>query len=347
MDQDDAGKVLLDDARSVHTMVQDDGAFHIRAAKDKFAEKEADFRQMTDSALSVYPHNPNIVAEDVKTYYAFLKKLKFAFIQQNAKDKYMKAILGDEQPLITPEDNRELKRTNEKRKAALKEDKDNLHATFNSIAERSAAVSASYAETLANAEEARQAAQDILDAQLELSRLRAAHPAPRLTIHSATSFLDAQVDTMQALEDQRVEAQRRTVEAKDALKGAQRELERLRAERNDKEAKVAELARQQGDTRLVGLSDWYALQLAQYRAMLGIISAQAASDNEIQVEFARDGGGSVVLSLVFEPGQRRLAEARLLDSDIDIENLAAECVQSNDVLGIVTGLRQRLQHPLR
>ncbi|EJD43034.1 hypothetical protein AURDEDRAFT_89292 [Auricularia subglabra TFB-10046 SS5] len=277
---------------------------------------------------------------------AFLRKLKFAYLQHNAKDKYIKAILKDAPPDISAEDNRELKRENERRKAMLKEKKDQLQVQFQAIAERSAVADEKYEKSLARAELARQAAQDILDAQLELSRLRAAHPAPRLTIPTATAFLDAQVETMQKLEDQRVEAQRRAAEAKDALKGAERDLERLRGEREQQEAKLVELVRQQDDARLGGLSEWYAMYLAHYRAMLGILNARAVSENEIQVEYAKEGGGSVTLSLVFTPGQRRLADARLLDSDIDIENLAAECVQSNDVVGMVTGLRQRLLRTL-
>lgn len=53
-------------------------------------------------------------------YQSFLRKLKFQFFEQHAKDKYIKIIVNDDAPLITVDDNEELKASNDKKKAALK-----------------------------------------------------------------------------------------------------------------------------------------------------------------------------------------------------------------------------------
>lgn len=61
----------------------------------------------------------------MKTY---LRKLKFQYLEQNAKDKYVKSIVSDidDAPFVTAEDNRELATLNEEKKAKLKVAKDAL-----------------------------------------------------------------------------------------------------------------------------------------------------------------------------------------------------------------------------
>lgn len=53
---------------------------------------------------------------------SFLRKLKFQYLEQNAKDKYVKSIVSDidDAPIVTAEDNKELAAVNEEKKAKLK-----------------------------------------------------------------------------------------------------------------------------------------------------------------------------------------------------------------------------------
>ena len=55
-----------------------------------------------------------------------MRTLKFQYLEQNAKDKYIKTIVDDEAPLITLEDNESLRESNENRKAQLKAAKERL-----------------------------------------------------------------------------------------------------------------------------------------------------------------------------------------------------------------------------
>lgn len=59
---------------------------------------------------------------------SFLRKLKFNYIEQNAKDKYIKTIVNDEAEIITIDDNEALRQENVSRKASLKEAKNRLAA---------------------------------------------------------------------------------------------------------------------------------------------------------------------------------------------------------------------------
>lgn len=55
-----------------------------------------------------------------------MRKLKFQYLEQKAKDQYIKTIVSDEAPNINADDNESIRAENEKNKAALKELKEHL-----------------------------------------------------------------------------------------------------------------------------------------------------------------------------------------------------------------------------
>ena len=116
---------------------------------------------------------------------------------------------------------------------------------------------ADYNKARALAQEAVALTSKILDARLTLTRLRQAHPHPRLTIPAANAQLDAQVEEMQALDDelQRVNAEVDAV--KEQVKAGARDVERLRVERAELEKTVSQGQKEVQDGRVVGLYDWY------------------------------------------------------------------------------------------
>jgi hypothetical protein len=52
--------------------------------------------------------------------------LKFQYLEQKAKDQYIKIIVSDDAPSITASDNKELQALNESKKSLLKEKKTRL-----------------------------------------------------------------------------------------------------------------------------------------------------------------------------------------------------------------------------
>ena len=99
--------------------------------------------------------------------------------------------------------------------------------------------------------------QSILDAKLALTRLRQAHPSPRLTIPVAEEQLSSQVDEMQMLEDESQRVNEEIARRKDSIKGGTVEMDRLRSEKADLEKKVARHKVDADDGRAVDLCDWY------------------------------------------------------------------------------------------
>ena len=115
---------------------------------------------------------------------------------------------------------------------------------------------ADYNKARALAQEAVALTSKILDARLTLTRLRQAHPHPRLTIPAANAQLDAQVEEMQKLDDELQGLNATIDEVKDRVKEGARDVERLRIERADAEklARAGEADVQDGRVR--GLYDW-------------------------------------------------------------------------------------------
>lgn len=74
-------------------------------------------------------------------------------------------------------------------------------------------------------------AQSIIDARLAITRLRQAHPQPRLTIPTAEEHLAAQITEMQELEDKLRDASDQVAGVRESVKEGSKEMERLSVER--------------------------------------------------------------------------------------------------------------------
>jgi hypothetical protein len=99
--------------------------------------------------------------------------------------------------------------------------------------------------------------QKIIDARLALTRLRHAHPQPRLTIPASEQRLADQVTEMQVLTDDIEQAAKKVQSVKGSVKSGTQEVERLRAERAEAEKAVKAARVNEDDGRLVPLYDQY------------------------------------------------------------------------------------------
>ena len=115
---------------------------------------------------------------------------------------------------------------------------------------------ADYLKAKGQTSEAVALTQSILDARLAITRLRQAHPSPRLTIPVAEERLSSQVVEMQMLEDESQRVNEEIARVKDAIKGATAEMDRLRSEKAELEKKVAMHKVEADDGRAVELCDW-------------------------------------------------------------------------------------------
>ncbi|KAF7422195.1 hypothetical protein PC9H_010350 [Pleurotus ostreatus] len=309
--------------------------------------------------------DPALVASDLAAQTAFLRKLKFAYLEQNAKDKYVKTIVSDidDAPIVTADDNKALFASNEKMKHQLKSAKESLYQTQKNIRELAPTVEQEYDKAQNLTMRASALSQKIIDARLDLIRLRQTHPHPRLTIPLADQKLVDQVAEMQTLNDELEEAQRQMHKVKERIRAGTSEAERLRMERAETEHAVRKIkdraaADAQNERLLVSLYDWYVYtsSLALHRSIHGLVAAESISDNELRLQYRIDSSPpfDLTIGLIFEPTTRKLASVAVSTHPEDAleglgfpENAMDEIigvnVQRNDPHNVVSAIVARVR----
>ena len=116
-----------------------------------------------------------------------------------------------------------------------------------------------YNYTKRSAERVAELAQQIIDARLALSRLRRAHPHPRLTVDKANDKLEEQIQQMQQFTDDIENAKESNKQLKRDMTDGEKRLEVLRTQRTELARTVKEKrVDSEDDGQLVPLYDWYA-----------------------------------------------------------------------------------------
>ncbi|KAG6900379.1 hypothetical protein C0993_011729 [Termitomyces sp. T159_Od127] len=297
--------------------------------------------------------DPGIVAADVVAQTSFLRKLKFQYLEQNAKDRYVKSIVSDidDAPIVTAEDNKQLLASNAQKKERLKVAKSSLAEMQEDIRALAPLVESDYQKVRGMETEATALAQQIIDARLALTRLRKTHPHPRLTIPLADQKLVNQVEEMQALTDEleAVNAQVQTV--KEQVKRSVLDLEALRAERAESE-KAVKGARLDDDARLVPLYSWYTASTHLHRSMANLQEAYAASENELRYTYGIDPlvegepPHQITITLIFAPDTGKLAAVQTKGLDelgVEIGDLVEAHLQAGDVQGVIAAILGRVR----
>ena len=103
--------------------------------KDKFqAQAQSDLTQtFSDSAMAQDPGNPTLVDEEISAQIEFFKKIKFKYLEQEAKETFLKLILADDPVQIDREDNQRLEHENNQSKHTLKHAKNELESLRNEV----------------------------------------------------------------------------------------------------------------------------------------------------------------------------------------------------------------------
>ncbi|KAF9458227.1 hypothetical protein BDZ94DRAFT_1271137 [Collybia nuda] len=294
--------------------------------------------------------DPEIVAADVVAQISFLRKLKFQYLEQNAKDKYVKSIVSDidDAPIVTAEDNKVLLASNAQKKEKLKVAKANLAETQQNIRTLAPMVEEDYRKVKEATEKATILAQKIIDARLALTRLRKLHPHPRLTVPLADQKLIDQVTEMQTLSDEVQSVNKEIQSVKNSLKASSLEVETLRSERAEAEKAVKASRIDEDDARLIPLYDWYTASLTLHRSIQGVHETHSASENELRLTYNIDSRRGkphrITITVIFDPDTRNLAAVQTLGLDeigVDVGDVIDAHVQVNDVHGLVAAILAR------
>ncbi|KAI0954121.1 hypothetical protein AcV7_007442 [Taiwanofungus camphoratus] len=292
--------------------------------------------------------DPAVVGVNVASQVAFLRRLKMQYLEQKAKDQYIKTIVSDDAPNINAEDNEMLRLSNEEKKMALKTAKARLTEKDGDIRKLAPLVEEDYNKAKALTQEASTLASKILDARLQLTRLRQAHPHPRLTVPSANAQLDSQVIDMQKLDDELQSLNEKVDHVKEKVKEGARDVERLKVERADMEKLVRAGKDEVEDARIIGLYDWFTASLALHRSLLSLESFRSPSENELHLIYSIPASSivnsrprQIHITLLFVPNTRQLADAQIEGLSQDVGDVVGAHVQANDVPGLIAAALAR------
>ncbi|KAB5591119.1 hypothetical protein CTheo_5444 [Ceratobasidium theobromae] len=232
------------------------------------------------SQLGVDLGNPLAIEEQVQIQKEYVAKLKFRYVEQSAKEDFIKALSS------APEDADMglLASETAAAKATLREAKVQLDATFAKHRELAEQISQEDARVARETEAAQILAKEIADMQLELARLRRDHPiADRVTQSQAEEILDNQVEQLRDLDQQLQSLSSQHTETRDALTVALTSFDKLRPEAAAKAREAAARAENGGRDMIEAEAQcaWHRSAIQLWRELFNLESVKAVSNNEL------------------------------------------------------------------
>ncbi|WVO12826.1 hypothetical protein L204_100434 [Cryptococcus depauperatus] len=321
--------------------------YNIHQNRDRFQERA--LRDVTtasnDSAMAFDPNNPVLVREEMNAQKDYFRRLKFAYLEQDAKRHFLASITGEEPQRVEPGENEERERINAEKKAVLKTAKHDIEEMRSTTIHLAGKNTEMYTKMTSQLSEAQALQKQIRDMELELARIKATYPPDnRMTANQANEILDAQIDEIQRLTDEREVTQAEADRTREDVARVAQEVQRLSRDREREEARAREVreGREAGDTRVDDACRWLTSSISFYRSLLGIRSVKAVSNEELHLEYDVPNG-SVVLVITFDALTKRFSSASLRGSNLDITEAAGVAEGSNDIPGLIADVLMRLR----
>ncbi|KAG8742243.1 hypothetical protein FRC12_015405 [Ceratobasidium sp. 428] len=291
------------------------------------------------SQLGADLSNPLAIEEQVQIQKEYVAKLKFRYVEQSAKEDFIKILSS------APEDAdmAALSAETADAKETLKTAKAQLEATFTQHRELAAQIAQEEARITKETEEAQMLAKEIVDMQLELARLRRDHPvAQRVTQSQAEQILDDQITQLQTLDEQLQSLSSQHAATRDALTSAHTSFDKLRPEAAAKAREAAARAAHGGRAAIEAEAQcaWHRSAIQLWKEMFDVESVRAVSNNELWLVYNKP---RFTLALVFDHITHRFAGARLIDLDMNIAESVDLAVTANNVPRLIRDVLWRIR----
>ncbi|KAH7018211.1 uncharacterized protein B0I36DRAFT_335504 [Microdochium trichocladiopsis] len=227
---------------------------------------------------------PASLEGDLEHYRELFAKLRFSYVEQVTKEKFIRAIVGDPPLIVTPQENLDLEAQNLEAKAALKALKTDVTETVARLEARALELSAKHerlsAENsrLAGLPQRIKALEESVAALRQTQEAATSNPNPDLNLP-----LSKTLELVEAKKRQRAELDRQLEQLQALVPRKKKELDRLHAElqpletkRNNSSAAARE-AKRRKDAALGGVEDdleergrWYRAADATLRQLLNV-----------------------------------------------------------------------------
>ncbi|KIW73336.1 hypothetical protein PV04_01466 [Phialophora macrospora] len=252
-------------------------------ASDGLSTSEADSSSSASLALT-----PATLAADLTHYKDLFSKLRFSYLEQVTKEKYLRSIVGDPPLLVSHGDNLALEQTLATMKQDLKAKKGEVDALVAAMEERARDVALRYDAVTADTDVLERVPLEIEELRREVERLQAelaarrgeehdqGTPDPRMTMSlagteealAAQRARNAEIDRLIADLQAQMPAKVRDVERMD------RELAELERRRNEATRLAVEGRRRReelgGKDEMEELGRWYRASESVMKGVLGV-----------------------------------------------------------------------------
>ncbi|KAI0838089.1 hypothetical protein F5Y06DRAFT_269881 [Hypoxylon sp. FL0890] len=213
------------------------------------------------STSSLDATTPSSLEADLTHYRELFAKLRFSYVEQVTKEKFIRAIVGDPPLIVTPQENVDLEKENLEAKATLKALKTEVASMVTELEKKARDLSRRYekvrVETI-RLEELPCKIMELENAIAELKKKQAmgSNPNPELNLPLAKTR-----DLVESKKRRRVELDRQLEQLQSQVPRKKKELDRLRAELQPLETKrqnsraAANEARRRREAALGGVQD--------------------------------------------------------------------------------------------
>ncbi|KAI1392213.1 uncharacterized protein F4822DRAFT_119862 [Hypoxylon trugodes] len=213
------------------------------------------------SASSLDATTPSSLEADLTHYRELFSKLRFSYVEQVTKEKFIRAIVGDPPLIVTPQENVDLEKENLQAKATLKALKTEVTSVVTELGEKAVDLSRKYERVqieIVKLEELPSKIKELENAVAELkeTRVLGSNPNPELNLPLAKTL-----DLIELKKRRRTELDRQLEQLQSQVPRKKKELDRLHAELQPVETKrqnsmsAAKEARRRKEAALGGIED--------------------------------------------------------------------------------------------
>ncbi|KAI0401592.1 hypothetical protein F4802DRAFT_579708 [Xylaria palmicola] len=226
---------------------------------------------------------PASLEADLTHYRELFAKLRFSYVEQVTKEKFIRAIVGDPPLIVSPQENVDLEKQNLEAKASLKALKTEVTDTVTALEKKARELSKKYETVKTETAKLEELPAKLAELESAVAQLRASQAAgldanPELNLPLAKTL-----ELVEVKKRQRDELARQLEQLQNQVPRKRKELERLDAELQPLEAKrqnsmtAAKEARRRKEAALGGVEDdleergrWYRAAEMVLRQMLEI-----------------------------------------------------------------------------
>ncbi|KAI0600682.1 hypothetical protein F4775DRAFT_44986 [Biscogniauxia sp. FL1348] len=250
------------------------------------AQLQDHYQRTSDiSNTSLDTTTPASLEADLTHYRELFAKLRFSYVEQVTKEKFIRAIVGDPPLIVSPQENVDLEKQNLESKATLKALKTEVTDMVSQLEAKAKDLSKKYEKVKLETVKLDELPAKISDLEEAIARLKETQAGELNSNPELNLPLAKTIDLVEAKKRQRAELDRQLEQLQSQVPRKKKELERLHAEMQPLETKrqnstaAAKEARRRKENALGGVEDdleergrWYRAAETGLKQMLEIES---------------------------------------------------------------------------